>query len=82
MKFNKKMVLGAFGCLLAGMLATPVHAQYTLQWGDDFNGAANAPANPANWTYQLGNSSATARSIGEQLPTAISTAMVILLFHS
>lgn len=26
-----------------------------LLWSDEFNGPANAPPNPANWTYDLGN---------------------------
>jgi beta-glucanase (GH16 family) len=43
--------------LLSMGFAQQAHAQtWTLQWSDEFNGAAGTFPNSSNWTYDLGNS--------------------------
>src|SRR3569833_198906 len=43
--------------IVAGLcaLATPASAQYSLNWGDEFTGAAGTAPNLSNWGYQTGN---------------------------
>jgi fibronectin type 3 domain-containing protein len=45
----------AVGFAWLASTATPAHAQYSLNWADEFNGAANTAPNPAYWMYQTGN---------------------------
>src|SRR5205809_742467 len=50
--------IGIRGLLLAAVLflsSTSAHAQWTLSWGDEFNGASGAAPDPSKWTYDLGN---------------------------
>ncbi len=35
--------------------APPAQNAWKLVWSDEFNGAAGAAPNPANWNYDLGN---------------------------
>ena len=35
--------------------SAPAQQPWQLVWSDEFNGAANAPPDPAKWTYDLGN---------------------------
>ena len=44
------LALTPIACLVA---ATPLHAQWTQTWGDDFNGAANTTYNHNEWWNQI-----------------------------
>jgi len=53
-RFGGAVNVGALAIGLA-CLAMPAHAQYSANWGDEFNGAANTAPNSATWMYQTGN---------------------------
>ncbi len=46
------LALAPLACLLA---SSPLHAQWTQKWGDDFNGATNTTYNHNNWWNQVKN---------------------------
>jgi beta-glucanase (GH16 family) len=44
-----------FVCTFIGIVTSPAQQPLQLVWSDEFNGPANAPPDPAKWTYDLGN---------------------------
>lgn len=42
-------------CAILSLAIAPAQPPWQLVWSDEFNGPANAPPDPAKWTFDIGN---------------------------